>query len=504
MLVRPRSYLPKIITVLALVAAACAGSTAAAPQGPVSVDLKAAPVAASEQAPDGKPFGKRLDLNLLMPAQDGDALVAWSSMTTDGGKRLLCGIRLSTMNAYCSEEAPELAVKSVSAKYVVLVTPTSLVVREVFSARVVAELALDKPVLHAALSPDDRHVALLDEAGQGRLLRLEDGRIVSTSSVSAPISAGDYEGIRGSGVQWLSSQRVVFSGRGAPTLMSVPSGSSSEATSTRLAIGTSAACSRAQPFEEALLVVACDGQIGLFDPASGAEKALLGSGARYRGMRAVWLRTVGKRVLVHYWRFGAPSHLELFDPLASKPLLWSESGDVSTADLRADGRVGWQIYRETYGGLELEAFEKDLTSAPRPLQGTFLAWSGKNVVVEEESVKLRVDGRSVFEHYASWAPEANTVQRGRFLWVSGGSSMVRITDGDAEPLVFDVFGSVNAPLVKRVAPTPPPPPSPPSADNGAPPEDWVAGGVGEGNSELPQKQQVQAVDEKPAAAPGSR
>jgi len=439
-----------------------------------------------------------------MPAQDGDSLVAWSSLTTDGGKRLLCGIRLSTMSAYCSEEAPEIAVKSVSAKYVVFSTPSSLVVREVFSSRVVAELALDKPVLHAALSPDDRHLALLDEAGQGRLLRLDDGRLVSTATVSSPISAGDYEGVRGSGVQWLSSQRVVFSGRGAPTLMSVPSGSSSEATSMRLAIGASSSCSRAEPFEEALLVVACDGQVGLFDPASGAEKTQLQSGTRYRGMRAVSLRTVGKRVLVHYQRFGAPNHLELFEPLASKPLLWSESGDVSTADLRADGRIGWQIYRELFGGPELQAFEKDLTSEPRRLEGTFLAWSGKNVVVEEESVKLRVDGRSVFAHYASWAPEANTERRGRFLWVSGGSSMVRIADGDADPLVFDVFGSVNAPLVKRVAPTLPPPRTPSRADDGAPAQDWVEAGAVEGNSEGRTNLPVDTVDEKPAAAPGSR
>ena len=493
--VRSRSALRNFTTVVSLAATACAGGSAAAPQGPVSVDLKAAPVAASEQAPDGKQFGERLDLNLLMPAQDGDSLVAWSSLTTDAGKRLLCGIRLSTKTAYCNEEAPEIAVKSVSAKYVVLTTPGSLVVREVFSSRVVAELALEKPVLHAALSPDERHVALFDEAGQGRLLRLDDGRLLSAATVSAPISAGDYEGVRGSGVEWISAQRVVFSGRGAPTLMSVPSGGSSEATSTRLAIAASASCSRAAPFEDALLVVACYGQVGLFDPTSGAEKAQLQSGTRYRGMRAVSLRTVGKRVLVHYQRFGAPNHLELFEPLASKPLLWSESGDVSTADLRADGRIGWQIYRELYGGPELQAFEKDLTSEPRRLEGTFLAWSGKNVVVEEESVKLRVDGRSVFAHYASWAPEANTERRGRFLWVSGGSSMVRIADGDAEPLVFDVFGSVKAPLVKRVAPTLPPPRSPARADDGVPPEAWVGGAV-EG-SEV-------RTNEKPAAAPASR
>jgi hypothetical protein len=375
------------------------------------------------------------------------------------------------------------------------VTPGSLVVREVFSSRVVAEHALEKPVLHAALSPDDRHLALLDEAGQGRLLRLEDGRLMAAATASAPISASDYEGVGGSSVTWLSSQRVVFSGRGAPTLVSL--GGSSQSTWTRLAIGSSAACSRAELFEDALLVVACDGQVGLFDPASGAEKAQLQSGTRYRGMRAVSLRTAGKRVLVHYKRFGAPNNLELFEPLASKPLVWSQSGDVSNADLRADGRVGWQIYRELYGGPELQAFEKDLTSEPQRLKGSFIAWSGKNVVVEEESVKLRVDGRSVFEHYASWAPEANTVQRGRFLWVSGGSSMVRITDGDAEPLVFDVFGSVNAPLVKRVAPTLPPPRSPSRADDGVPPVEWVDAGAVEGNSEV-------RTNEKPAVAPASR
>ena len=96
--VRSRSALRNLTTVLSLVATACGGGSAA-PQGPVSVYVQAAPVAASEQAPDRKQFGERLDLNLLMPAQDGDSLVAWSSMTTAGGKRLLCGIRLSTMSA---------------------------------------------------------------------------------------------------------------------------------------------------------------------------------------------------------------------------------------------------------------------------------------------------------------------------------------------------------------------------------------------------------------------
>jgi hypothetical protein len=124
-------------------------------------------------------------------------------------------------------------------------------------------------------------------------------------------------------------------------------------------------------------------------------------------------------------------------------------------------------------GLDFKSFEKDPASSegPQPLPGQFLGWSGKHLLTQFESVELRVDGQPVFAHYASWVPFANTERRGRFVWVSGGSSIVRIADGETTPLVFDVFGSIKAPVVKRVAPSPPPPPAPPAAP--APPQTAV-------------------------------
>jgi hypothetical protein len=87
----------------------------------------------------------------------------------------------------------------------------------------------------------------------------------------------------------------------------------------------------------------------------------------------------------------------------------------------------------------------------------FHAWSGSNTLATEgEGVTLRAKGEPTFSHYASWAPWAEVVRGGRFVWVSGGSSMVRIADGDTKPLVFDLFGSMESPVVFEVAPSKPP------------------------------------------------
>jgi hypothetical protein len=433
----------------------------------------------NERPKSAAPLGERLELNLLWPSTDGDSLVAWRS-TASSEKRLMCGIKLSTSKAYCTEEGPATTVESVSTdgRLVVLSTPTSLVVRELLSSRILLTRPLKGRVIHASLSPDSLHLAFLDENGQGTLLRVEDNFELRTESITMPIAVDDVLATRGASVRWLSERELVFSTRNAPLVITVERTTNPVGTLTglrRLQTSTPSSwgCSASARFQDKLLVASCDGYVGLFDFASGQETAQLLAPKRHRGAHAVSLQLSGEQALVQFHRFGARSSLDVIEPGEANALRWSYAADVYVAELRDDGRIGWMEERYAPDGLDFKSFEKDPASSegPQPLPGQFLGWSGKHLLTQFESVELRVDGQPVFAHYASWVPFANTERRGRFVWVSGGSSIVRIADGETTPLVFDVFGSIKAPVVKRVAPSPPPPPAPPAAP--APPQTAV-------------------------------
>ncbi len=461
-----------------LLAVACSSVGPASPVRELDLSKSAtiAPGAIEE------PLGERLDLNLLMPSTDGQSLVAWSASGAD--KRTTCGISLSGMRAHCTEEAWTTKVESVSAsgQLVALSTPTSLVVREVLSSRVVHERPLESRAVAAKLSPDDASLAYIDEAGRGFVVRLSDGEVVMWQPVTAKTSVTSWPL---PGVQWMSASLVVFLGEGAPMLVTLDEKKASNAPST---LGPSPSalwrCSDAATFDGKLLVASCDGYVGLFDAFSGYETAEVLPARRHRDIHAVSLEVQGGRALLQL-HGSTSSRLESIEPLAAKPLVWSHVAASVAADVRADGRVGWMEQHYMQDGLEFRSFERDLATseAARPLEGWFLGWSGTNVLTQADSVELRVDGKPVFAHYASWAPAAEVRRRGRFLWVSGGSSMVRISDGDPKPLVFDVFGTVSAPVVKRVAPSRPSPPTAtpaPTADSDPEVDEAYEGGIGGG------------------------
>ena len=210
--------------------------------------------------------------------------------------------------------------------------------------------------------------------------------------------------------------------------------------------------------DDALVVAAGDGYIGVFDLVSGAETKLVRQPMQAARVKSVKLWRVGRWAMALGQTFGGPRNwLLVVDSDAIDPVAFGRVTPraIFDPDLATDGRLAWTEEEWTDDGFSYRMRTTRIAdNAPTTEQADlFLAWWGKGSLVMSDYDAVRQPrASSGFRHFFNMAPAPNVMRRGRFSWVSGYAGFLRVSADDEPHMLFDFFGPAHAPRVAMIDP----------------------------------------------------